>query len=132
MTALIIGDNERQQIAELKAVAAANPMDARSILDVAKRDLAAFRDMMQTLSVKLPVGYSVCYSQEVQPEAPTPTKLAHHISISVDRSGKLPSPEAVEMILEAFGLQPLKQSHGVWFEDIAPGERAVNVVQLVD
>lgn len=35
------------------------------------------------------------------------------------------------MILEAFGMRPLDESDGVWLEDISPGEKAVNVVQLI-
>jgi hypothetical protein len=131
MPALIIGETERARIAELRAVAAANPFDARAAQATADRDMAAFRDWMKTLSVDLPVGYTVVYSHEIQPNAPPPG-ICHHISISVERAAKLPSPEAVEMILEEFGMKPLKDAHGVWVEDISPGEKAVNVLQLIE
>lgn len=130
MPALIIGPTEETAIAELIAVAAATPLDVHGIMAAAGRDQAAFRDAMRTSTIFLPVGYAVTYTQEVQPNAPPPG-VCHHISISVDRPGKLPSPEAVEVILDAFRMRPLKDAHGVWVEDISPGEKAVNVLQLV-
>jgi hypothetical protein len=130
MSALIIGETQRALIAELRALAAANPFDARTIKATADKDIAAYRDMMRTLTVELPVGYAVTYSHEIQPKAPPPG-LCHHISVSVDRPHLMPSPEAVEMILAEFGMQPLKTSSGVWIEDVRPGEKAVNVLQLV-
>lgn len=130
MPALIIGPEELAQIAELKAVAAANPLDVHGMMGAAEGDMEAFRDAMQTETVFLPIGFAVTYTQEIQPNAPPPG-ICHHISISVDRPDHLPSEAAVEMILEAFGMGPLEASNGVWVEDISPGERAVNVIQLV-
>jgi hypothetical protein len=130
MPALIIGEVELAQIAEQRAVAAANPLDVYGVARAASQDMPAFRDMMLTNTVYLPVGFAVVYTHEIQPNAPPPG-LCHHISISVDRPGELPSLEAVGMILEAFGMGPFKALQGVWVEDISPGERAVNAVQLV-
>lgn len=130
MPALLIGEAERAQIAELRAVAAANPRDVHASQAAADQDLVAFRDAMRTMSVFLPIGFAVTYTQEIQPNAPPPG-LCHHISISVDRPDYLPSEAAVEMILEEFGMKPLKEAQGVWVEDISPGERSVNVLQLV-
>lgn len=132
MRALVIGEAQKQQIAELKAVAAANPMDAVRSKQTADKDMDAYRDMMRTLSIDLPVGYHVTYTHEVQPEAPTPSKLCHHISISVDRPNKMPSVQSVEMILEEFGLRPMQQSHGVWIENIDRWFKAINIVQLLE
>jgi hypothetical protein len=131
MAALLIGEPERQKIAELIAVAAAGVMSPQRALDAANEDLAGYRDMMgRMLSIELPVGYYVTYSHERQPSG-----LCHHISVSVDRPGKMPSVEAVNMILEAFGMQPvLKAVPGkrVWIEDVEPGQKAINIVQPVD
>jgi hypothetical protein len=131
MQAMMIGETERAQIAELRAVAAASPLDVHAVIATSNRDEAGFRDMMRMSSVSLPHGFTVVYTQEIQPNAPPPG-LCHHISIGVDRPGKLPSPHAVDMILEAFGMQPLMASHGVWVEEISPGEKAVNILQLVN
>ena len=128
--ALIIGAAQRQQIAELCAVAATNPLDALATLATAGRDLDGFRDMMKMLTLELPRGYVVTYSHEIQPEAPPPG-LCHHISISVTRPWKLPSPEAVEIILSEFGMKPIKGSESIWVETIDPKTKAINIVQLL-
>lgn len=130
MPALLIGAEERAAIAELIAVAAATPLQPGAVNGAAAADVDGFRDMMRTLSIALPVGFRVCYSHEIQPEAPPPG-LCHHISISVERPGQLPPVEAVEMIIRAFGMSELADAAAVWVEDIGPGERAVNVVALV-
>ena len=127
MPALIIGEAQRQQIAELKAVAAANPQDPVSAGAAAARNMRAYRDMMATLSVELPVGYVIAYSHEKQPTA----GLCHHISISVRRAKKMPGTEAVAMILEAFGMRPMEKSDGLWIEDINPVTKALNIVQTI-
>jgi len=127
MPALIIGETQRQQIAELKAVAAANPQDPLSAQNAATRNIRAYRDMMATLSMELPIGYVITYSHDRQPKA----GLCHHISISVRRARKMPGTEAVAMILEAFGMRPLEKSDGLWIEDIDPVTKALNIVQTV-
>lgn len=127
MAALVIGETQRRLIAELKAVATANPQDARHAKAAAGRDLAAYRDMMSALTLELPVGFFVTYTHEQQPQA----GLCHHISIS--RPKKLPSQEAVGMILSEFGMRPLEDTPGgLWIEDIDPLTRAINVVQPVN
>jgi hypothetical protein len=127
---LVIGEAERALIADLRAMAAANPFHQNAAQAAANKDIAAYRDMMRMHAVFLPGGFAVAYTQEYQPHAPPPG-LCHHISISIQRPGLLPSTWAVEMILEAFGMQPLKASDGVWVENVSPGEAAVNVLQLV-
>jgi hypothetical protein len=91
--------------------------------------MAAYRDMMATLTLELPVDYRVTYTHEQQPHA----GLCHHISISVNRPKKMPHPEAVGMILSEFGMRPLDDTpNGVWIEDINPLTKAINVVQPVN
>jgi hypothetical protein len=124
--ALIIGEAERKQIADLRALAAANPQDVVQVQTAANRDIAAFREMMETLSLQLPVGYRIAYSHEMQPKA----GLCHHISISVARPKKMPSQEAVEMILQEFGMRPMSQSNKLWIEDVDHVTKAINIVQV--
>lgn len=83
IAALLIGEAQRKQIAELRDMAAANPLDPIQTQAAADRDMGAFRDMMKTLSIELPVGYFVCYSHERQPKA----GLCHHMSNAVILSG---------------------------------------------
>lgn len=83
MRALIIGADEQAQIEELRAFAAATPRHAAGAQAAADQNMAAFRDEARTMSIKLPVGYVVTYTQEVQPNAPPPGHC-HHLSVSVD------------------------------------------------
>jgi hypothetical protein len=128
MSALQIGPKERLAIAKLELLATANPIDPQRAIAAAARDEAAYRDMMEGMTVFLPVGYAVTYSHENQP-----CGLCHHISISVDRANMAPSPEAVEMILKEFGMKPLmsRETANVWLESISPTLQAVNIVQMV-
>jgi hypothetical protein len=127
MTALIIGDQERAVIAELKAFASANLFDARAAIEAATSNEAVYREMMRSLSITLPVAYVVTFSHERQPFG-----IARHISISLDVPNKMPGVAAVEFILREFGMKPLAESAGVWVEDVSPGLRAVNVVQPLE
>lgn len=133
MSALMIGAAERAAIAELVAVASAEPpFDAKAVIAMtdSQSGVDAIRDYMLTHSLLLPIGFRATYSREIQPNAPPPG-LCHHLSVSVDRPGKLPSPEAVKMILQEFGMGALDEADALWIEEIGPGERAINVVKLV-
>lgn len=130
MRALVIGEAELRDIEELRAFAAATPRDAAGAKATADRNIAAFRDEALAMSIILPIGYMVTYTQEVQPNAPPPG-LCHHLSVSVDTPHRAPHPAAMNMILEAFGMRPMDESDGVWLEDVSPGEKAVNVVQRI-
>lgn len=126
--ALIIGATQRKQIAELRVLAAANVQDPTQVINTARRDIKAYRDMMNALTVEIPLGYFVTYTHELQPHH----GLCHHISISVDRPRKMPSVEAVEMLLEEFGMEPLKRSRGVWIEEVDPTTSAINILQTIN
>ena len=131
MPALIITDAARLKIAELRAFASANPLSAINQQKAADQDMRAFRDMMRMHAIYIPIGFHVVYTHEIQPYAPPPG-VFHHISVSVDRAYKLPYVQAVEMILEEFGMLPIAQSKAVWVEDISDEEKAVNVLQLIE
>jgi hypothetical protein len=126
MSVLAIGATERARIAELLALAAANPVDPATAQATADKDIASYRKFMESMTVVLPVGYYVTYSHERQSFG-----LARHISISMDRPSKMPSIPAVEMILQEFGMEPMRGSPGLWIEDVGPAVKAINIVQPV-
>jgi hypothetical protein len=76
--------------------------------------------------VPIPMGYLAAISFEHQPAG-----LCRHLSVSVDTAaeGMLPHMVAVGMIAEAFGFRPGAKRR-IWIEEFAPGERAVNVVEV--
>jgi hypothetical protein len=141
MRALIIGEPERRTIAALKERAAARVIDAAAAM---KADPAKVRQDNRPLTIRLPRGFEVTYTHERQPGG----LLFHHLSVSVDQTSRMPSPEAVDMIMEAFGLEPAKFAEAlkpraeapgkmrsatmVWTEDFEPGRTAVNVLQRME
>jgi hypothetical protein len=124
MSLLMIGPDERAAIGELKAVAAAQPFDAREAIEADRVDGVAYHDMMNVMSIVLPLGYHVTYSHEIQPSG-----LYQHISISVEPIGKAPTEESVNAILAAFGMRPARRSTAGWVETLDSGIKAVNVLQ---
>jgi hypothetical protein len=85
------------------------------------------RERNQAQTIMLPRGFSVTYTRETQPK----TGLCDHLSVSIDAPKKTPNPFAVEAILEAFGMRPLKDSLSVWPEALSADLTAVNVLQAV-
>jgi hypothetical protein len=140
MRALIIGEPERQAISALKARAATSVIDAAAAM---QGDPDKVRQENRSLTILLPRGFEVTYTHERQPSG-----LYHHLSVSVDQRDRMPSPEAVDMIMEAFGLEPahlaehlqprpkvpdkMRLETAVWTEDFEPGRTAVNVLQRME
>lgn len=127
VTALLIGHEEDVKIAELVAFATANPLDPARVIALADENLDGVRDLMDMYSIELPVGYHLTYSRENQP-----CGLCHHLSVSVERENQMPHPEAVEMILQAFGMEPVMQSISIWLEPVDDTTQAINLLQLVE
>ncbi len=73
-------------------------------------------------NVLIPVGFRVAFSVEEQPAG-----WLHHLSVSVDTPGKLPSIPAVVMICKEYGI---KNWDRVWVEEFDPGHSAVNILEL--
>jgi hypothetical protein len=122
---LMIGPDEEARIAALKGFATHNVMDAAEMITTAAKDREAWSKWMAAFSIPLPVGFWVTYSHETQPQL----GLCRHISVSVDAKDKGPHPAAINMILEAFGMDPFDRGTSViWQEDIDTGF-AINVVQ---
>lgn len=76
--------------------------------------------------IVIPNGYLVMLSFEEQPDG-----IMRHLSVSLVDSKKMPSPEAVDMILSEFGFDtiPMRTSR-IWMEEFEPGRFAINVCQL--
>src|SRR5580765_7822714 len=137
MRPLVIGAEQLRAIAAAIERAAKHPVTLEQLkaqaidnvgfeLTLEKRKAALGENWQrQNLSenVLLPFGYRAAISFEYQPIG-----LCRHLSVSVDRKGKLPSPEAVDMIAKAFGCEhPLDAP---WLEEFSPGHVAVNIVAL--
>lgn len=134
MPVLMIGATEREQIAKLVAYAKAHPLsfDQLRKIGVADPDVLELKDRQPgherppSQHVVFPGGYRAAFSIEQQPPG-----FCSHLSISVfgrAKKGMMPSPQAVQMICEEFGV-PFPPDKG-WTEEFDPGEYAVNLVSL--
>jgi hypothetical protein len=134
MAVLMIGATERAQISKMIADAKAHPV----LFDTVREGAVPYTDTLRlkdrkpgferppSQHVVFPGGYRAAFSIEQQPAG-----LCTHLSISVEgraKKGMLPSPEAVAMICEEFGV-PFPPDKG-WTEEFDPGEYAVNLVSL--
>jgi hypothetical protein len=135
MPILFIGETETKRIAEIVAYAKAHPVTLETLRAGASPDKPVIKledrkpgmERPPSQHMIFPGGYRAAYSIEEQP-----TGLCSHLSISVmDRAkpGMMPSPEAVKMIAEAFGV-PFPDGVHIWSEEFDPGEYAVNIVAL--
>jgi hypothetical protein len=132
LSILVIGDEERARIAELKAEASANPVRFDIVRQgtTANVDTLHLKDRQPGLErppsahMVFPGGHRVAYSVEEQPIG-----FCAHLSISVARKGKMPSLEAVQMIAEEFGMTFPPQRG--WSEEFEPGQYAVNLLCLI-
>lgn len=73
-------------------------------------------------------SFRVAFSFEEQPAG-----VCRHLSVSCLRPGKLPAQPVVAMVAEAFGFASFPPAEGlIWVEEYAPGEYAVNVVEVAE
>lgn len=135
MPVLMIGATEREKIKRVIERARAKPIPMSVIRDGAADDtnLLKLEDRKpglvrpRSMQVEFPGGYRAAFSIEQQPVG-----LCTHLSISVEgRSvkGAMPSPEAVAMIAEEFGV-PYPANGRMWIEEFEPGEFAINLLSV--
>lgn len=134
MPMLIIGEAEKEQIAKLVAHAKANPVTLEWLRQFGTNSNDAnhmkFEDRKPGAErppnehIIFPGNYRATYSIEEQPFG-----MCAHLSISVfgrDKPGMMPSPPAVAMIAEEFGV-PCPAEH-MWTEEYEPGQFAINML----
>lgn len=128
MTALLIGQDEVAAIRALREKAAAAPIPLAEMMERA----AAFEEGKPTagfddLSIPVPIGYFLTFTIEHQPGA-----VCRHMSLSVDRAGRMPNTVAIGFVMDALGfINPLDRC-AAWVEDLDDGGHAINVVEPVD
>lgn len=145
MSVVIIGPREEKQIKAAIERATANPvpwetmkgvaLDARTELKLKDRKPGIERPASEHLLLG---NVRVAYSHEEQPSG-----MFRHLSASVRRPGKLPHPEVMVMICEAFGFgkaicdvmrqQPLTEPFDghIWLEEFDTGHSAINVIERI-
>lgn len=131
---LVLSATEDQALAELRELAAANPVEMRGLTErlATAQGKVTHVEQMTAQSVAIPFGYLVTFSIETG----HPCGICRHMSMSVDRAGRGPSAEAVWLIADRLGFVGGLESCNVWLEDLQrgpAGERraSVNVVQPI-
>lgn len=132
MAVLILTEESRLALKELREIAAANPVDMPPLMDrlLTVDGKRAHMDQMTAQSVDIPVGFLVTFSIELRHPAGT----CRHMSMSTATKDRTPTPEAVWMIAEELGFNAGLHACRVWLEDLKRGEGravAINVVQPV-
>ncbi len=132
MAALLMGPEQRAQLAELRERAEQHPVDMLT----APARLASYEGkrnhmvQMNAQTVVLPVNVMVTFSVEIG----HPGGSALHMSISIEQAGKLPAPELIWMVAEELGFRGgLEACDKVWPERLQGRDGiAINVAQLCD
>ena len=114
-------DKKELTLADRQKQGAEQVIQLLRALDVAEQVIRT-----QSEHVLIPFGYRAAISYEQQPDG-----LCRHLSISVDTPGRVPTPEAVDMIAKAFGFR-MEGIGTVWLEEFDPGHHAVNIVEMVN
>jgi len=138
MSVLLIADAEKTAIRHALERAAQHPISVETLrqwqapdkahLKLTDRPKGAPTIPQRSQHVDLPIGYRAVISFEQQPQ---PMGLCKHLSISVERKGFLPSPEAVKAIAQEFGVIWPDIAVHMWIEEFEPGHNAINLLAPV-
>lgn len=134
MTPLVLGEEQRAQLAELRELASAHPVDMKWLTETIADPSHKKKHMNQMTkqSVEIPFGFIITYSIENG----HPVGTCRHMSMSSPAKGRLPSPEAVDMVAELLGFVGGFRACTCWIEDLDRGvagrEKAINLVQPVN
>jgi len=122
MQVLVIDEFSKARIERLKQYAENNPLTLQDVLDTLEGKKEPIGDNQHHV-IFLFNDFRVVYSIEQQPEG-----TFRHISVSLTDTDKLPSLQAFEFILEAFGMPDTANCVNMWIE----GHSSINVLAELD
>lgn len=128
-TPLLIGPIEKAQLFRLRQLAARHPVDMTTLkarFDTRDGKRRHMRQMTKQ-TVYLPANFAVTFSIETG----HPIGACRHMSMSVNRPDRVPSPEGLWMVAEELGFIGDLSSCTVWPEKLQGHGQAINVVQPV-
>lgn len=129
-TPLIIDEEVRSQIKACVELAEANPVDMPALMERIKTPQWKEHHMAQMVrqTVKIPLAYMATFSIEHG----HPCGPCRHMSMSVQREGRLPNSIGLWMIAQEFGFWgELKDCEAVYPEKLEGHGQAVNIIQKV-
>jgi hypothetical protein len=121
MSVLLIGTEEKESLKKLRENAERNEFSLDDLLDIMNKAEVPAGDR-KGFSCILPVDVRVVFSIETHPGG-----KARHMSVSM-KSGKLPMPELVGMILPELGYTTKMEECHVSIEE---EEKAINVMEMI-
>jgi hypothetical protein len=132
MTALVLGEKERELLADLRVNALSNPIHLNEEIVEKLAHSKEYRNthlmLMAKFTIDIPMGYAVTYTIETgHPAGP-----CRHMSMSVTTPSRMPSPEAVNLIAEYLGFVGGYEACTCWIENVGPNKQAINLIQPLD
>lgn len=129
---LILTTQVQDALHSLRRLAAFKPVDMTKLeakLATPKGKLAHDADMTaQTVVIPGPWPFLVTLS--IETDHPNGA-VCRHMSMSIKREDRVPSPEAVWMIAEELGFVGSYTECAAWPEKLTAGGTAVNVLQII-
>lgn len=125
MSVLILDDSVIDSIISLAKYAEENPVSMDELLDTVNKQAKPVGDFKEH-TLELPFGNRIVYSIEDQPLG-----KIRHLSMSKGVKGKLPSVEAVRIIMKLLGFKNEIEYDIIFIEEIPGGRQAINVMEVI-
>jgi hypothetical protein len=122
---LILDESAKARIAKLVDFAHNHPFTLAHFL-AARDGLIPAAGNMDGYSIIIDMGYRIVFSIEHQPSG-----NVRHLSMSVGQEGKMPSVEAVMILLPLFGFTNELQDCALHIEEFEPKKHAVNILEYI-
>lgn len=129
---LVMGPDEKESIRKVKEFAESHVLNFDDLLDI-KNGTEPFVGNREGHSCIIPINFRIVYSVEMHPKKVQPKNGTEYIklrvmSMSVPTEGKLPSVEAVKMVLPELGFTSKFEESYVTLEKDKKGEPVAIVV----
>jgi hypothetical protein len=125
MIPLILDSNILFELRMLVKYAEEHPFSMDDLLDMYNKAIPNTGERKEHV-VHIPFGYTVVYGIENQ----VPGSI-RHMSMSLNQEYRVPSPEAVQIIMVALGFKSKLDDCKVYMEDVCPHIQAINVIEFI-
>lgn len=135
-TPFLIDAATKQRLHRLRQLAELNPFNEKFFEDAARagndKDDPNSRTethvlIMNDFTMELPFGYTVTFTIEA-----LKTGRQRHLSMASPIAGRIPLPEAIQMVADELGFEQPMKEWTTYMEEFKPGHHAVNVVETID
>lgn len=130
MTSLVLDESIRGQLAALRAETEAHVVDMPKLMEALLTPVgkAEHVEHMTRQTLLVPLAYLVTFSIE----SGHPCGSCRHMSMSVQREGRLPNTIGVWMVAQEFGFWGSLQECTVYMEERQGHGQAVNIIQPIE